>query len=282
MKTLNTLVADIYKLLEEGEAKLDEEKVAVFAYRLHQMLKNRLVEERKSKGGLRMSNYGRECVRNLWYQVNKPEAALPLSGQTKLNFLIGDIVEELVLFLAAEAGHEVKGRQDELEVEGIKGHRDAVIDGVVVDVKSANSRSFLKFQNHTVPADDSFGYMDQLGLYSKAAENDPSVTVKGEAAFVGVDKERGQIAVDKYRVDRERDWASEIAAKRAILDAPEPPERCYKDEPDGAKGNRRLPWQCGYCQFRKECWPGARTFKYSNGLKHLTKVVEAPSVPEVH
>jgi hypothetical protein len=280
MKTLNTLVQDIYSLLENGEKKLDEEKVALFAYRLHKMLERRLTEP-EGKGGLRMSNYGVECVRKLWYLVNKPETAIPLSGQTKLNFLIGDIVEELVLFLAAEAGHSVVGRQDELEVEGIKGHRDAVIDGVVVDVKSANSRSFQKFANHTVPAEDSFGYMEQLGLYSKASENDPGVSVKGEAAFVGVDKERGHIVVDKYKIDRHRDWGHEIAEKRAILVSPDPPSRCYQDEADGAKGNRRLPWQCGYCQFRKECWPGLRTFKYANGPKHLTRVVSVPDVPEI-
>ena len=62
--------------------------------------------------------------------------------------MFGDILEELLLFLAKEAGHTVTGQQDTLSISGVNGHRDAIIDGRLVDVKSASSYSFRKFKNN--------------------------------------------------------------------------------------------------------------------------------------
>ena len=40
----------------------------------------------------------------------------------------------------------LKGEQGEVEIEGIKGHRDAIIDGAIGDVKSASAFSYKKFE----------------------------------------------------------------------------------------------------------------------------------------
>src|SRR5690606_25725922 len=109
---------------------------------------------------------------------NTPEDGEPLRPEAYLKFLYGDILEDLLLFLAEAAGHTVVGRQDEQEIAGIKGHRDCVIDGTVVDAKSASSYSFKKFKEGRLREDDPFGYVDQLQSYIHSGQNDPLVTDK--------------------------------------------------------------------------------------------------------
>lgn len=271
---LKDLPQDIYKLLEEG--KLTSKGIARFAAELQELLLNRFQEERADPT-LRMSNLGEPCDLKLYWKIREPESGEPLNGQTLLKFLYGDLVELLVLFLAEEAGHQVEGRQDELEIEGVKGHRDAIVDGVLVDVKSASGFGFDKFKAHRLEKDDNFGYLVQLGSYLKASQNDPRLTVKGQAAFIAVNKENGEICIDVYSPPMDTD----ISAKRALLDSPKPPVRGFSDVPDGASGNRKLGVNCSYCQFKDKCWPGLRTFQYAGRKVHLTKVVREPNVEEV-
>lgn len=226
------------------------------------------------KPALRMSNLGTKCLRKLWYTVNRPEKAEPLRPEARLKFLYGDIVETLVIWLSKIAGHEVTGEQTELEIGGVKGHRDALIDGTLVDVKSASTFSFKKFQEGLEPGSDAFGYLDQLGAYAYAGEN-------REAAFLALDKTLGHITVDKHNGLGDKDYGKFVEERKAIIAQPEPPERGYFDEPDGKSGNRKLAMECGYCPFRAHCWPGLRTFIYSNGPRYLTNVIREPDVPEI-
>jgi hypothetical protein len=236
------------------------------------------MSEQRQEGYLRPSNLGQPCERKLWYSVNTPEAEELLSSKVKFKFLYGDLIEALVLFLAREAGHDVKGCQDQVEVHGVKGKRDAIIDGTLVDVKSANTRAFDKFERHTLRENDPFGYIDQLGFYHEASLKE--VEDKERAAFLVVDKELGGLVLD-YHERQERDWESLIAAKREMLARPEPPERGFEDVPEGKSGNRRLTVPCTYCGFKTKCWPGLRTFVYANGPMFLTKVEKPPKPMEI-
>lgn len=278
-KSINTLVQDIYNYLD-GNAKIDPERVKALGDSLAKTITERLTNGNQTPE-LRMSNFGTKCKRKLWYQIRTPADAEPLDGKSRFKFLFGDILEDITLFLAEEAGHKVTGRQDTLELNGITGHRDAVIDGVLVDVKSANARSFDKFKEHRVDQDDPFGYLDQLGLYSAASKEDPLVEVKGEHAFVAVDKELGNIVVDKYKVDKTRDWPAEIDEARELIASDEPPPRGFDPIPDGKSGNMQLPVPCRYCAFKHKCHPGLRTFIYSSGPRWLTKVTREPDVKEI-
>lgn len=277
-KTIQTLVQDIYALFTEPH-EFDEGNVDKFAHRLATHIKNRISDE-KGKPSLRMSNLGTPCDRKLWYSVNKAETAEPLRPEVRFKFLYGDILEELVLFLAAEAGHSVEGTQDQMDINGVKGHRDAVIDGVVVDVKSASSYSFKKFQDHLTKDQDAFGYLDQLGAYLYASKDDPIVKDKNKAAFIAVDKTLGHIVVD-VQPNTGKDYGKLVEQKRAILEAKEPPPRGYKDEEDGKSGNRKLGTACSYCPFKRECWPNLRTYLYSTGPRFLTVVKNEPKVMEL-
>lgn len=284
MKNINTLVSDIYNLFKK-DVVATEAQVEELGRALTDMLKRRLSSPPEPRG-LSMSGVGTKCKRQLWYKVNKPELGEPLSPQAKLNFLTGDVFDVMSPFLCRWAEHDVKGEQSELEIAGVKGHRDFVCDGVTIDAKTANSRSMDKFKNHQLEMDDPFGYVDQITGYVAAAKDDKDVLVKKEGAFLVFDKERGGLVLDRYRVDTDT-YEEKVEAAKDIVNSPEPPPRRYSAEPDGKSGNMKLPFQCAYCSHKKECWKdsnggsGLRKFIYSTGPRWLTKIIKEPDVKEV-
>lgn len=277
MKTIDTLVEDIYGLFNSNR-EFDPKNVEVFGQKLAAHISNRISEE-KGRPTLRLSNLGKPCDRELWYSINDPSGSESLPPNVRFKFLYGDILEELVLFLAREAGHQVEGQQDTIEINGVKGHRDAVIDGRVVDVKSASTFSFCKFKEHRLPDDDAFGYIDQLGGYVSGSRSDPLVVDKDVGSFIAVDKTLGNICVDTYSFEGV-DYYKKVDDKKAMLAGPLP-DRPYQDEPEGKSGNRKLGTKCSYCAFKHKCWPGLRTFLYSNKPVFLTHVEREPKVMEV-
>lgn len=280
MKSIDTLVDDIRDVLAnpgDYDFLRGEVNAETLGKKLADTIVSKLTYEPKPK--LRMSNYGTPD-RKLWYQVNQPENSEPLSAEARLKFLYGDIIEELVLFLAQVAGHKVEGQQDEQEVTGVIGHRDCVIDGQVVDVKSSSSFGFFKFKNHELEKNDPFHYLDQLNLYVTSAKDDPVVTDKEHGSFLAIDKQFGKICLDTY--DRkEVDYEAETKRKQNMLEEKEPPKKCYFPVPDGKSGNMKLDTACSYCSFKNTCYPELRTFLYANGPRFLTTVEKTPDVPEV-
>src|SRR5690606_22719500 len=131
---------------------------------------------------------------------NAPETAEPFQGKTLLKFSYGHILEEYILLLAKAAGHSVEGMQDEVVLNGVRGHRDVVVDGCVVDVKSVNSRSFQKFKTGALAQDDRFGYLDQLDGYTVGSADDPLVLVKDKAYIFAVDQELGGLCLYEHNV----------------------------------------------------------------------------------
>lgn len=276
MASIKTLVKDIYGLFEGRIAPdLKEEHIDDLGHRMAGHVRRRIneVTNPTENSNLRMSNIGTKCKRRLWYRVNDPKAAESLKASDRIKFLFGDLIEELALFLAEISGHDVRGKQDELSIAGISGHRDAVVDGVLVDVKSASSRSFEKFEKHLDRANDSFGYIDQLGAYHSSSNDvDPDI-----AAFLVVDKQLGKIVLDAHPRS-EVDYEKEIESTKSIVSSPNPPVRYYSDVPDGKSGNRKLGVECSYCEFKQKCWPDLKTYYYSSGPRYLTEVHREPRV----
>lgn len=281
MANIENLIDDMANLLENGtqiSPELADKYGALFSKMLQDRVAPRVPRE---KGTLRMSNIGKPCERQVWYDVNDPEGGEEIKAHTKLKFLYGDVIELLVLALVEASGHTVEGTQDTQKIAGISGHRDAVIDGVVIDVKSASSKSFEKFASgNLTPETDSFGYITQLESYIEAAQTDEIVTEKNRGAFLVVDKTLGHFCLDFHpRSMKNLDEVYE--AKKEMVKAPEPPERAFTDIPEGASGNLKLPMNCSYCQHKFSCWPEVRTFLYSNGPRYLTKIERLPNVPEL-
>jgi len=280
-KKIEDLVSDIADILEDG-TEVDPKLAEKYGKLFTEMLSNRLKpREPRTKGSLRMSNIGKPCERQVYYDVNNPNDGEKLEAHTKLKFLYGDLVELLVLCLVEASGHTVEGTQDVAEIAGIKGHRDCVIDGTLVDVKSASSYSFEKFASGSLTNDnDSFGYITQLQSYLEDAQKDPIVTNKNSAAFLVVDKTLGHFCLDLH--PREvKDYEKLYNEKKAMVKAPEPPERGFTDIPEGTSGNLKLPMNCSYCSHKWTCYPDLVGYKYARGPVYLTKVVKEPNVPRI-
>lgn len=274
------VVESIYRVVSEG-AEVTEEQTNKFGKELSDLIANRLRQQKageRRKFTLRMSNVGKGA-RQLWYE-SRFQPNETIAPHTLIKFMFGDILETLLLFLTRVGGHSVTHEQDEVDVNGIKGHIDADIDGVTVDVKSASTFSFRKFKDGTLAEDDPFGYVDQLAGYCEGRGTD--------GAFLAIDKQNGHVTYLPYA--REDLAAINIGSRidylKEVIASDVEPERCYQDQEDGASGNRKLGVNCSYCAFKDRCWSdandglGLRTFLYSNGPRFLTKVAREPNVPE--
>lgn len=270
MKKIDTLVSDIYSLFER-EIQIKKEDAIEFGKQLGEMLVSRLSEER-GKPTLRLSNLGTPCSRKLWYSVNVPELGEKLSAPTRIKFLLGDISELLVLFLAKLSGHTVTDEQKEVSIDGVTGHIDALVDGELVDVKSASPYSFEKFKRGLRPEDDAFGYLTQLGAYGRAIGSK-------RRHFLPLNKVLGHLHLDTHEEDNV-DYSARIADVKQVLALSHPPDRGFEDVPDGKSGNRKLGINCSYCGYRETCWPGIKAYGYSNGVRYLTRVVREPKVEQ--
>jgi hypothetical protein len=250
MAKIETLIQDIHKLLGPEDSNLNEDlvdrQVGIFSQHVEQQLRDFLKEKPTYRKGLRLSGIGRP-PRQLWYDNQCEEQPIPLDASTRIKFLYGHILEELLILLTVLSGHKVTEAQKEIHVEGVKGHQDCKIDDVLVDCKSTSHRGFDKFKNCTLEDDDPFGYIEQISAYAEG----------------------------------------KIKQLKKVITSSVPPDKCYSDVADGASGNRKLAIGCLYCNHKKLCWQdanqgqGIRVFQYAQSKKYLTKVSRTPDVPEV-
>jgi hypothetical protein len=263
---IQTLIPDIY-------AEIEKNGIPEFTY-------HKPAEEQR-KVGLSLSQMGPRCPCALWHSVHKPEMAQPLPPWAAIKYSYGHILEALAIRLARVAGHEVTGEQDELVVDGIVGHRDCVIDGCVVDVKSANSISFRAIKEKKME-EDAFlsGYLDQLDGYLLGSAEDPLVRVKDKGYILAIDKTLGHMVLYEHQIRPARIRDRIGAYKRIVAQDKPPPCEC-KDVEDGKSGNRRLDVRASYSPYKFCCRPNVRTFLYAEGPRYLTKVVRKPDVPEI-
>ena len=278
MKKIETLIEDIQDVLVNGASDIPKDALAAFGESMVNLMTYRLTKEDQVPR-LRMSNIGSPCERKLWLEINQPQDREDFTPETYLKFLYGDLLEELLLFLAQVAGHKVEGRQSEQDIEGIKGHRDAVIDGVLVDVKSASNYAFKKFKEGTLDKDDPFGYRTQLQSYLFASQDDPVVTDKSRAAFFVIDKTSGHLCLN-FHAKKEFDFPTNYKQRIAAINSPTVPPRSFAPVEDGKSGNMKLDTFCSYCPVKSACYPNLRTFLYSNGPRFLTTVVREPNAYE--
>lgn len=277
MKSIHQLVPDIYDLVG-GNHGITSLLASDIGSDIAGAVQTSLAGQERR--GLRLSGLGPKCPRQLWYSINSPELAEPIPPYARIKFVYGHILEHLLIGLAKAAGHDVTGEQDELSVDGITGHRDCVIDGAVVDVKSASSRSFQKFKDKTLSQDDPFGYLDQLDAYVVGSLLDPLVTVKDRAYLLAVDKTLGHVVLYEHRI-RERHIHERIQQYKQIVARSEAPRCECRTVPDGKSGNIKLDITASYSSFKHCCFPQLRTFLYASGPTYLTQVVRTPDVPEL-
>ena len=295
-KELDTLVEDIYAVIND-RGGWDAVVTQFFSDGMRELVERRLEDEEQPRGAnLRMSNMGSPCKRKLWYSIHAPNEGESLPAAARLKFLYGDILENLLLALAIAAGHDVRGMQDELEIAGIRGHRDCVIDGTTVDIKSASPMSFQKFKHGELGSNDPFGYLSQLSSYVWAGHQYDNTIHPTDGAFLVIDKVSGELCLDRWSFNFETmDKLAEFeSTKELINDITSVPDCAFEPEEDGytdkqknfrGNGNMYLGLNCSYCEFKKKCWPGLRTFMYKRGRgfgpKYFTHVRKTPNVMEV-
>lgn len=279
MTSIHTLVNDIYKVVGNKDGWIDD----AIAQTLGAEVSGRLKESQGyTVPRLRLSAMGPRCPKHLWHSIHTPELAEPLPAPARIKYTYGHLIEAMALAMAKAAGHEVTGEQDELVVDGIRGHRDAVIDGCIVDVKSTNSFSFKKFKDKSIAQDDSFGYLDQLDGYLVGSLDDPLVRVKDRAYLLAVDKTLGHMCIYEHHL---KDGGSHIRQRikdyKAIVAYDSPPSCTCRTVPDGKSGNIKLDVKASYSPFKYCCFPHLRTFLYATGPTYLVKVVRKPDVTEI-
>jgi hypothetical protein len=239
----------------QGKTEMSEETIEQVSSDIAEALKKQFGSGKK-RGDfkLRMSNVGRPTCQ-LWYEKNKPEAALPLPTTFVMNMMLGDIVEAVFKGLLKEAGVKYEEPDNvvlELDGASINGTYDIVVNGAVDDVKSASDWSYRnKFDSYeTLAAGDGFGYIGQLAGYAKASGKDVG-------GWWVVNKANGQF---KYVPASGLDLDKEIAKIQKTADTVKENkfERCFQPVPEKFRGketgNQVLNDGCKFCSYRLDCW----------------------------
>jgi hypothetical protein len=285
LPSINTLIKDIYGVIKEDKEWFTPSRLADFSTSLSKAL-----NQSERVPGLRLSQMGECCPCQLWHSVHSPLDAEPIQPWVHIKFTYGHILEALVIELAKAAGHEVTGEQDEVSVDGVLGHRDCIIDGCLVDVKSANSLSFQKIRDGKL-SDDYFlrRYLDQLDGYLVGSANDDNLRVKDRGYILAIDKTLGHLHLHEHRhtIDRNNGIRDRIRQAKEIVGLLSPPACTCQSIPDGKSGNYKLDVPASYNPYKFCCKPQLRCFLYAGGPVYLTKVVRRPMrsdgslIPEV-
>ena len=217
-------------------------------------------KERNKDFTLRMSNLGRARCQ-LWFDKNNPKAAEPMQPFFLMQMIIGDITEAVFKGLLRAAGVAFGDSETVvLKIEGaeIKGSYDLFLDGKIDDIKSASPWSYKnKFDNFEALAEsDTFGYVSQLVGYAVAKGVDVGgwwVINKSDGAFK-------YVAADTVDIDA---IMEDIAHTVSYINNNEPFRREYEAEEETfygkPTGNKVLPSTCGFCSYKKTCWPELKT-----------------------
>lgn len=270
---IQTLVRDIYATVKDNWFR--DAYLADFNTHLSQALNQ---SERIPE--LRLSKMGEQCPSALWHSIHSAEHAQSPEPWAFIKFTYGHILEALVIQMAKAAGHEVTGEQDEIVVDGVKGHRDCVIDGCVVDVKSCSSRMFEKFKSKSIQQDDPFGYLDQLDGYLVGSSEDSLVRTKDRGYILAVDKTLGHLSLYEHRI-REDNIKKRIILHKSVVGRDQAPNCTCETVSEGKSGNVKLGVKASYSAYKYLCFPHLRTFLYASGPVYLTKVVRKPDVTEI-
>ncbi len=280
MKKIDTLIRDIHEIIQDDNHKIKPENMKLFLDHVEREISRSLEESSIREPQLRMSILGRPD-RQLWYEFHYGRKE-KVSPENRMRFAYGHFLEAFILMLAREAGHTVECEQEALDIDGVPGHLDAVIDGEVVDIKSTSPWAYKKFADVTLREQDSFGYIPQLSAYAVAKG-------KERGYFLAVNKSTAEMTMLEIGKHGLINPKRRIEHLREVLSQSQPPiTKCYLPVPDKIQPlNKLLHRECHYCPFKEECWKdandghGLRKFQYATGVRYLTEVGKKPRVAEL-
>lgn len=244
---------------------------------------------RRKKNTLYASEVGAPCLRKLWYKAHDVPKDKPLSTSDILKFSIGFMMEELLLFLMQQAGYTVEGEQELIIYDKdmptgwcVRGRQDAIINGHPVDVKTASKYGMKKFKNEdALMADDAFGYIPQLGIYSY----DKATDTYSDGYFLVANKETGAITLMSVASDSMRNMMPDLRDTVKAIESPVEPDRIEDSTSKTKYGEDSLCFNCGYCDYKQTCFKadgGVRSFRYATGRElHLVNPTKIPRLEEI-
>jgi hypothetical protein len=261
-KHIDDLTDDIKKLLNDvAEGKhppVTAEDLATVGGNIAKAVNDALLRTasvpRIGEKKLYISELGTQCSRQLWFKLHHPELGEKVGPSAMFKFLYGNVIEELALYLVKLAGHEVKDQQKPTEIKykgwTVRGRRDATIDGVVVDVKSASPYGYDKIVTEGLnDANDSFGYRAQVSGYHDGEDG---------VGILAVDKQNGHIAYKEVDYIDPMDRLDKLIPD---LESAVPPARTFSSVPHATSGNMKLCAECSYCAYKETCWADANSGK---------------------
>lgn len=239
----------------KGKSSISDNTIEQISNDITDALKRQFGSGRSRKDfTIRMSNVGRPSCQ-LWYDKNKPEAALPLPNTFVMNMMLGDIVEAVFKGLLNEAGVKYEDTNKVTLDCGdttVSGSYDLILDGAVDDIKSASDWSYRnKFESYdSLASGDGFGYIAQLAGYAKASG-------KKAGGWWVVNKSNGRF---KYVPATGIDMDEEITKINITVNKVKENkfERCFQPVPEKFRGketgNTVLNDGCKFCSYRFDCW----------------------------
>ena len=167
--------------------------------------------------------------------------------------------------------HQIKPKTTTSKIDGddvtmkvsettVKGSSDIDIEGKVLDIKSSAPWAYKnKWAKgfDALLAEDDFGYVGQLFGYADAQNKPPG-------GWIVVDKSSGELMV--VPVTATVDQCKAIRARRkhtvGSLESGAPFQRGFEAEEETFQrketGKKTLCKSCGFCSFKKTCWPTAQ------------------------
>src|SRR5882672_8529690 len=244
MPSINTLIKDVENVVTKDNW-FHYDDASRYSSEMASRVMERLVDEERTPG-LRLSSMGERCPRSLWASVHSPSIQEKFPAHVRIKFHFGDVIEAMAIALAKAAGHMVTGEQDEVVVDGVKGHLDCIVDGCVVDVKSINSLGFQKVKAGQV-AEDIFlrSYLDQLDGYLVGSLDDDRVAVKDKAYIWAIDKQMGHMCLYEHKL-RENSIRRRIAECKNIVSQSSAPACTCGTVAEGSSGNIKLDLKASY------------------------------------
>ena len=267
---LSTLIESFLYDAVRGKEKLSTEIISEFKEACGKALEKQFNE--KVEWRMRMSGLGKPLCQQ---QLDKKGKEKELQYNTIIKFLMGDLLEAVAIAVMRGAGINLEKIQEPVKLKvgdtELGGTYDVKIDGKVWDIKSASPSNFMgkfgEFGSYTkIKGDDPFGYVMQGHLYGEA-DNIPF------DGWIAVNKVTGEFAVCEAPVNQEEDRKEMLQTATEnikVLESNKKFEKLFHEIPEtyvpksgkqkGIRietGNTILESICGYCDFRKHCWPKA-------------------------
>ena len=238
----------------QGLTTMSEENIQGIVKHVEQAVRKQFkAKESRKDFRLRASNIGRASCQ-LWFQKNKPEAAIPPSSHFLVRMMIGDITEAVFKGVLKEAGatfEEPEKIETEIAGEKIQGEYDLILDDKVDDIKSTSPWSYKNkwIDGHTIENSDPFGYVGQLTVYAKGKNVEPG-------GWWVINHSSGEFKYVKYTSNVNK--VMENLEKTVETVTSDTFTRCFSPVRETFYGKETgryvLSTECKFCNFRHACW----------------------------